>query len=120
MADHNILGEKGEILAREYLKNKGYEIIAVNWRERKFEIDVIAIDKDELVFVEVKTRSTSFFGDPEEAITPKKQKHLLDGADFYIQENQIDLECRFDVIAIVFNANQQDIKHIKSAFSPEL
>ena len=118
MADHNLLGEKGEGVAREFLENLGYKIIAENWRERKFEIDLIAIDKQEVVFVEVKTRSTSFFGNPEEAVTPKKQKHLINGADFYIQENEIDLECRFDVIAIVFNSIQKEIKHIKNAFCP--
>jgi putative endonuclease len=118
MADHNILGEKGESLAKEYLEKLGYQIITSNWRERKFEIDLIAIDNNEIVFVEVKTRSTSFFGNPEEAVTDKKQNHLLNGADFYIQENEIDLECRFDIVAIVLNSNEQEIKHIKNAFQP--
>ena len=119
MADHNILGERGEQLAKEYLEKLGCRIIASNWRERKFEIDLIAIDDQEIVFVEVKTRSTSFFGNPEEAVTNKKQQHLINGADFYIQENEIDLECRFDVVAIVLNSNQQEIKHIKNAFQPQ-
>tara|TARA_B100000809_G_scaffold139329_2_gene136959 strand:+ start:3361 stop:3723 length:363 start_codon:yes stop_codon:yes gene_type:complete len=118
MADHNILGEKGEGLAKEYLEKLGYEVVASNWRERKFEIDLIAIDNQEIVFVEVKTRSTSFFGNPEEAVTLKKQQHLINGADFYIQENEIDLECRFDIIAIILNSNQEEVKHIKAAFSP--
>ena len=118
MADHNVLGERGEKLTKEYLEGLGYQIIASNWRERKFEIDLIAIDKQEIVFVEVKTRSTSFFGNPEEAVTNKKQQHLINGADFYIQENEIDLECRFDVIAIILNTNQQEITHIKNAFQP--
>lgn len=118
MAEHNLLGEKGEQLAKEFLKKLDYEIIAVNWRERKFEIDIIAIDQQEIVFVEVKTRSTSYFGNPEEAVTPKKQKHLIDGADCYIQKNEIDLECRFDVISVVLNSNQKEIKHFKTAFLP--
>ncbi|MDB4533810.1 YraN family protein [Vicingaceae bacterium] len=118
MAEHNLLGEKGEELAREFLQNLGYKIIAMNWRERKFEIDLIATDKKEVVFVEVKTRSTDFFGNPEEAVTIKKQRHLIEGADFYIQENEIDLEARFDIVAVVLNSNQKEVKHIKSAFSP--
>ncbi len=118
MAEHNLLGEKGEELAKQFLEKLGYEIIALNWRERKYEIDIIARDKDELVFVEVKTRSTACFGNPEEAVTPKKQKHLVNGADFYIQENEIDLECRFDVVAVISNSNQSEIEHFKNAFSP--
>jgi len=118
MAEHNILGEKGEVLAREYLEKLGYQIIVTNWRERKFEIDLIAIDNEELVFVEVKTRRTDFFENPEDAVTPKKQQHLINGADCYVQENEIDLECRFDVIAVVHNEHRTEVKHIKSAFLP--
>ena len=118
MAEHNLLGDKGETIAREFLEKLGYQIIATNWRERKFEIDLIAIDNNEIVFVEVKTRSTNFFENPEEAVTYKKQKHLINGADFFIQENEIDLECRFDVIAIVLAKKSLDIKHFKNAFLP--
>ena len=120
MAKHNQLGEDGEHLALIYLKQKGYEIFETNWREQKFEIDIIAADKNEIVFIEVKTRSTDFFGAPEEAVTIKKQQHLIEGADYYINKNEIDLECRFDVIAIVLNENKQDINHIINAFYPEV
>ena len=119
MAEHNQLGKEGEQIAVGFLKNLGYNIVAVNWQEKKFEIDIIAIEKNELVFVEVKTRSTDVFGAPEEAVTFKKQQHLIEGADYYINENEIDLECRFDVIAIVANEMKDDIKHIKNAFYPE-
>ncbi len=118
MAKHNVLGEQGEKFAQEYLEDLGYEIVCANWKERKFEIDLIAKDGSELVFVEVKTRSTAFFGNPEEAVTLIKQKHLINGADYYIQKNEIDFECRFDIIAIVLNTKQKDIKQIKNAFSP--
>ena len=117
MADHNQLGEKGEELAVKFLVNLGYQIIDTNWREQKFEIDIIALDEEEIVFVEVKTRSTSAYGNPEEAVTETKQKHLINGADFYIQENEVDLDARFDVIAIIENSNELTINHIKSAFS---
>jgi putative endonuclease len=118
MASHNDLGIKGEALAKRYLEDLGYQILATNWSDRKFELDLIAIDQNEIVFVEVKTRSTSFFGKPEEAVTPKKQRHLMNGADHYIQLHAIDLEARFDVIAIVLNANRKEIKQFKNAFSP--
>ena len=119
MAKHNILGKEGEELAVQFLQRLGYVIISTNWNEHKFEIDIIAEDNNEIVFVEVKTRSTDFFGNPEEAVSISKQKHLIEGADFYINKNEIDLECRFDVVAIVLNDTTSEIKHIKSAFYPE-
>jgi putative endonuclease len=119
LAKHNILGKKGEELATEFLLKLGYQIIATNWHERKFEMDIIAQDQNQLVFVEVKTRSTSYFGNPAEAVTPAKQKHLVDGANYYIEKHEIDLECRFDVIAIIKNNNEQKIEHFKDAFYPE-
>ncbi|TXB67130.1 YraN family protein [Vicingus serpentipes] len=118
MAEHNQLGNQGEGLAVQFLQKLGYAIIETNWQQHKFEIDIIAQDKNEIVFVEVKTRSTTYFGEPEEAITPTKQKHLIEGADFYIQEKEIDLEARFDVISVVIN-NSIEINHIKDAFYPE-
>jgi putative endonuclease len=119
MAEHNKLGEIGEKIALTFLVELDYKIIETNWRQRKFEIDIIAKDKEEIVFIEVKTRSTKVFGDPEEAVTLKKQIHLIEGADCYIQENEIDLECRFDVISIILNEKNKEIKHIENAFYPE-
>jgi putative endonuclease len=120
LADHNILGKRGEELAVQFLEKLGYQIIVVNWQEKKFEIDMIAQDQNQLVFVEVKTRTTDYFGSPVEAVTPVKQKHLAEGANYYIEKHEIDLECRFDVIAVILNNNQQKIEHFKDAFYPEL
>lgn len=120
LAEHNILGKKGEQLAVDHLIEKGYRIVETNWRKHKFELDIIAQDKNELVFIEVKTRSTSFFGNPEEAVIPAKMKHLQEGANCYIELMEVDLDCRFDVISIVLNATHQEINHIKDAFYPEV
>lgn len=120
MAEHNQLGITGEKIAINFLQNLGYQVIESNWREKKFEIDIIAIDKNEMVFIEVKTRSSSVFGEPEEAVTLKKQKHLIEGADYYMNEKEIDLECRFDVISIIHHKNQNTINHFKNAFYPEV
>jgi putative endonuclease len=120
VAEHNILGQRGEQLAVDYLIKKGYQILETNWRKHKFELDIIAQDKNELVIIEVKTRSTSFFGNPEEAITISKQKQIQDGASCYIEVKEIDLDCRFDVIAIVINSGVQEINHIIDAFYPEV
>jgi len=119
MARHNELGKEGESLAIAYLKKEDYNIIEINWRKHKFEIDIIARHQKEIVFVEVKTRSTSIFGSPEESVSFAKQKHLIDGANLYLEENEIDLECRFDIIAIVCFEKRSNIKHIKNAFYPQ-
>lgn len=120
MAEHNDIGKRGEEIAVVYLKKKGYQIIYINWQEKKFEVDIIAQDKNDIVFVEVKTRSTDFFGQPEEAVTPSKQKHLIEGANYYIEKNEIDLNCRFDVVAVIINSKGETVNHIKDAFYPEV
>lgn len=116
MAQHNDLGNQGEEKALTFLVEQGYKIVVANWQEHKFEIDIIAIDNDEIVFVEVKTRATDYFGSPEEAVTIAKQQHLIEGANYYLEQNEIDLNARFDVVAIVMNENKSVINHIKDAF----
>ena len=119
MAHHNELGKKGEKLAQEYIKNKGYSIIDINWRFDKDEIDIVAMDGNELVIVEVKTRSNDFFGNPEDAVDYKKEKFLIRATESYLEENNLDLETRFDIIAIIINKEGTKINHIYDAFYPE-
>jgi putative endonuclease len=116
MAEHNELGKKGEELAAEYLLGKEYEIIEQNWRTGKDEIDIIAKHNNFLVIVEVKTRSTDYFGDPSEAVTDIKQKFLIRAADEYVNQKEIDLEIRYDIISIILKSNQYQIQHIEDAF----
>ena len=78
------------------------------------------MDEDFLVIVEVKTRSTDFFGLPEEAVTNKKQKYLIRAADAYINIQDLHWEVRYDIIAIILEGNKQIINHIKDAFYPTL
>ena len=99
MSEHFDLGLKGEELARNYLKENNYQIRATNWRFGKNEIDIIAIDQKEIVIVEVKTRSTRFYGDPEVFVTKTKQRFLVKAAHAYIIQKNINLDCRFDIIA---------------------
>lgn len=116
MADHNDLGILGETIARKYLLNKGYRIVDANWRFGKDEIDIIAIDKNQLVIVEVKTRSNRELGEPEDAVTKKKQKFLVRAADVYITNNNIEMECRFDIVSIIYQNHKAEINHIIDAF----
>ena len=95
------LGHWGEELAVEYLVNEGYSIVDRNIRTPYGEIDIIASQSNLLIFVEVKTRSTANFGMPEESVTLKKQKHIIDAIEFYFQEHpESDYDWRIDVIAI--------------------
>ena len=107
-------GKKGEELAQEYLVKKGYKILETNKRFSKFcEIDIIAKDKDTLVFCEVKTRKTTVCGSPFEAITKSKYQNIKKGIFFYLQENSNYKKFRVDAISIVLEP-KLEIKHLKN------
>jgi len=108
-------GQKGELLAQEYLKKQGYEIIETNKRfSRACEIDIIAKHKDTLVFVEVKTRSSDFCGSPMEAITKTKYENIKTGLYSYLQETKIKYKnFRIDAISVVLKP-QVKINHLKN------
>jgi putative endonuclease len=109
------VGARGELLAQEYLKKQGYEIIETNKRfSRLCEIDIIAKHKDTLVFVEVKTRSSDFCGSPFEAITKIKYENIKTGLFTYMQETKVKYKSfRIDAIAIILNP-QIKINHLKN------
>ena len=116
MAQHNELGKKGEQMAIDYLAKKGYAIIEKNWRYLKAEVDIIAQKENTLVAVEVKTRSSDYFGDPQDFINPKKIKLLVMAMNEYVISKDLDIEVRFDIIAILQNKNKTTIEHIEDAF----
>lgn len=116
VAQHNDLGKKGEQLAQDYLLKKGYEILERNYTYRKAEVDIIAKLKDTLAVVEVKTRSTSDFGNPQDFVKPKQIQNLVKAVDKYIHVNGINLEVRFDIIAIVKEGGGYKIEHLEDAF----
>jgi len=116
MADHNELGKKGEQLAIEYLLQHKYIIVARNYRYLKAEVDIIARKENTLAVVEVKTRSSAGFGNPQDFVTPKKIKLLRSAIDHYVVKNDLDVDVRFDIIAIVKQKNVFQIEHLKDAF----
>ncbi len=116
MAVHNELGKAGEKLAINFLLQKGYKILETNYRLRKAEIDIIAQKNTNLIVVEVKTRSTNYFGNPQDFITPKKKQLLIEAIHDYIIEKDIDVEVRFDIIGILKKGNEFQLKHIQNAF----
>ena len=116
MATHNALGKKGEELAIDFLVKNNYKILEKNYRYAKAEVDIIAQKNEILAVVEVKTRSTDYFGNPEDFVNPKKIKLLLTAIDKYVVENNLEVEVRFDIIAIIHQQNTYKIEHIKDAF----
>jgi len=107
------LGRAGEVKAAEYLKKKGYKIVKTNYKTAMGEIDIIAEDKETIVFVEVKTRTSDEYGVPSEAVDLKKQQKYYKVATFYLQrEKKSDFPCRFDVVEI----ENGQINHILNAF----
>ena len=116
MALHNKLGRLGENIAKDFLKQKGFIIIALNWRHLHYEIDIIARHQNILVFVEVKTRSTFKYGFPDESIDLKKENRLREAAEIYIEQKDLHNEIRFDIVSIVKNNFEEKVYNITDAF----
>lgn len=108
------IGKIGENKATEYLEKLGYKIIERNFVAKQGEIDIIAKDKQELVFIEVKTRTNTLYGKPVEAVNEPKQKHLINTAKYYLYSKHLENEfVRFDVIEVYLKNNSIKINHIK-------
>ncbi|MFH2044827.1 MAG: YraN family protein [Pseudomonadota bacterium] len=112
-----LFGKEGESLAVLHLKKKGYKILEQNYRTKFGEIDIIAKEKNTLVFVEVKSRKTGDFGSPKYAVTPKKMKKISMVALYFLKiTNQSGVKARFDVVAISPGVKEPEIEIIKNAF----
>lgn len=118
MINHLNIGKKGEEYAANYLAEKGYKILRRNWRYKKKEIDIICEKDQFLVVVEVKTRSSEGDERPEELVTLRKQKFLIEATEAYMYGHGIDTEVRFDVILVIIKNNACQLDHIVDAFYP--
>lgn len=116
MAEHNELGKFGEELAVEFLQKNGYAILETNWTFQKAEIDIIAKKENTLAIVEVKTRSSLEFGLPQDFVKPKKIQLLVKAVNAYVNENELDIEVRFDIIAIHKEGKSFVVDHLTDAF----
>ena len=116
MAEHNDLGKLGEELAENYLVKNGFKILDTNWVFQKAEIDIIAQKENILAIVEVKTRSTIDFGLPQDFVKPKKIQLLVKAVNEYVISKNLEVDVRFDIIAINKENNQFNIEHIEDAF----
>ncbi len=113
-------GKSGEEAARDYLLEKGHKILETNWRFKNYEVDIISRTENTIVFVEVKTRKSSTFGEPELFVNRKKQGFLVAAAHQYLLQNNIQLESRFDIVAVVQHNNNRNVKHLEAAFYPHI
>jgi putative endonuclease len=116
MAQHNELGKLGEELAIKFLQKWGYKILETNWTYQKAEIDIIAQKENTLAVVEVKTRSSIDFGLPQDAVKSKKIQLLVKAVNEYVITKDLDVNVRFDIIAIYKKDNQFKIEHLTDAF----
>lgn len=117
MATHNLLGRQGEVIARTFLEASDYEILDENWCYGKAEIDLIAYHNKRIIFVEVKTRTSAGFGQPEDFVNQSKQTLLQKAAEEYLYLMNFKGEIRFDIISILFDKQgEYKLRHIEDAF----
>lgn len=116
MAEHNETGKEGEFEACAYLQRLGYQIVHKNWRWGHKELDIIAVHEEELVVVEVKTRSENHLLDPEMAVTKAKIRHIVAATDVYIRRYNVAFPVRFDIITVIKGKDSHKIEHIEDAF----
>lgn len=120
MGDSASLGPKGEELAAGWLRQKGYIIRNRNWRSGHHELDIVAETNDNIVFVEVKTRSADYQVHPADAVNVPKQRTIIFAASNYIKRYNITKEARFDIITVIFTGPDWEIDHIENAYYPTM
>lgn len=116
MAAHNDLGKLGEEAAVAYLKGLGYEILERNWVFQKAEIDIVALKNEVLAIVEVKTRSNTDYGDPQNFVNSKKIKLMVKAVNEYVILKNLDINIRFDIISVKKDATKLQVEHLENAF----
>lgn len=113
-------GEMAERLAKEYLIKNGFKILEMNWYHGHLELDIVAQDGDELVIVEVKSRNGLRYEHPSEAVTNTKIKRIVEAADAYLIEKELEVDTRFDIITVVFFNDNFELEHFPDAFYPTM
>jgi putative endonuclease len=116
MAAHNETGKKGEELAAQYLVENGYEIVERNFRWKRYEIDLIVKKEPFLIFVEVKTKTNTSYGLPEDDVTPKKANQVMQAAEEFVYAEGWKKEIRFDIVAVIIKGESVEMEHIIDAF----
>ena len=120
MVSNREIGEIAEGLAKDYLVKKGYKILEQNWYYGHLELDIVAQDQEELGIVEVKSRNGLRYEHPSEAVTNSKIKRIVEAADAYIIEKELDVDTRFDIITVIFFDDRFELEHFRDAFYPTM
>ena len=118
MTPQQVIGRKGEELAQSHLRDQGYVIKETNWSFSHAEIDIIAEKEGVLIFVEVKTKTYTYYGEPEESVDAKKERLICDAAASYMVKNNYEWEFSFDIISILLTRDSHELKHFEDAFFP--
>ena len=119
MFKNQAVGILGEKIAVAHLQNKGYSVLHQNWRFSRAEVDIICQKDDHVIFVEVKTRSYTYYGEPAEFVSSKKEEMMMDAANAYMAETGYEWKFRFDIISVVLSQNGlHKVEHIEDAFFP--
>lgn len=116
--EHLEKGRRGEEMACEYLQSLGYRLLEKNHRLGHLEIDLIMENDEFIVFVEVKTRKSNTFGEPESFVTLQKQRNMIRAANVYVQKNGIRKEVRFDIVSVILDGGTGNVTHIQDSFKP--
>ena len=112
-----LLGKQGERVAEHYLKKKGYKVVERNYRCAAGELDLIVLDRRVVVFVEVKTRTGHGFGTPLEAVEYRKQRKMIQAAQFFLTAKRLhQRDARFDVVGVSWPSGEPVVEHIENAF----
>lgn len=117
MPHHLDIGKQGEAIAKDYLLANGYTLAEENWRWHHHEVDLIVCNAVYMVFVEVKTRSHTAFGEPEIFVTREKQQKIIRAANAYMLKTASPKDARFDIVSVVIQDNSVIVKHLESAYS---
>ena len=117
---HSRLGKEGEAFALEYVKSNGYKVLQTNWRHGSKELDIVAQKDNTIIVFEVKTRFSSQWEEPKDAVRSRKQKNMVDAADAFMQRYNLDLEVQFDIISLVSKGTTFELEHIPDAFYPTI
>jgi putative endonuclease len=118
MARHNELGKQGEEAATRLLQKKQYRIRERNWSFGGYEVDIIAEDETYIIFVEVKSRTSLQWGNPEDFVGEKRMRRMVKAAHCYLIGKKIDKPARFDIIGALWNGHTFELNHIEDAFLP--
>jgi len=112
------LGKRGEAIAADYLAKNGYKIRHKNWHYGHKELDIVATNNNTLIVVEVKTRWTNYWEEPKESVRRKKQRFIIEAAEAYVQNYNLNMDVQFDVISIILKGEIFELEHIQDAFQP--